>query len=213
MHTASKRIIDLLVKEEIGTLVIGKNDGWKQEVEMGKRTNQNFVYIPHARFISMLTYKAELIGITVLLTEESYTSKASLLDLDPLPKWKKDKSEKPVFSGKRVKRGLYRASNGRLVNADINGAGNSIRKVVPDAFGLEGIEDGKAIVTSLVVHPVRVVIPLTKPEGKRKVADEGCHSPHEARREAESSRKQAVKRTLYFAIKRYTFWNYWVRNC
>jgi putative transposase len=85
MHTASRSIIDLLVAEGIGTLVIGKNDGWKQDIEMGKRNNQNFVQIPHARFISMLTYKAELVGITVLLTEESYTSKASFLDRDPLP--------------------------------------------------------------------------------------------------------------------------------
>jgi IS605 OrfB family transposase len=157
MHTASKRIIDLLVKEEIGTLVIGKNDGWKQEVEMGKRTNQNFVQIPHARFIAMLTYKAELVGITVKLTEESHTSKASLLDLDPLPKWKKDKGEeKPVFSGRRIKRGLYRASDGRLINADIDGAGNIIRKVVPNAFGQRAIEDGKAVLASLVVHPVQI---------------------------------------------------------
>jgi putative transposase len=76
MHTVSKRIIDLLVKEGIGTLVIGKNDGWKQEANMGKRTNQNFVQIPHAHFIAMLTYKAELVGITIMITEESYTSKA-----------------------------------------------------------------------------------------------------------------------------------------
>ena len=85
MHTASRRIIDLLVKEGIGTVCIGKNDGWKQEVNLGKRNNQNFVQIPHARFIAMLTYKAELVGIRVEITEESYTSKASLLDLDPLP--------------------------------------------------------------------------------------------------------------------------------
>jgi putative transposase len=85
LHTASKRIIDLLVKEGIGVLVIGKNDAWKQEANMGKRNNQNFVQIPHAHFIGMLTYKAELVGIRVEVTEESYTSKASLLDLDPLP--------------------------------------------------------------------------------------------------------------------------------
>jgi putative transposase len=71
MHTTSRSIIDLLVQEEIGVLMIGKNDGWKQDIEIGKRNNQNFVQIPHARFISMLTYKAELVGITVLLTEES----------------------------------------------------------------------------------------------------------------------------------------------
>ncbi len=169
MHTASKRIIDVLVKEGIGVLVIGKNDTWKQEAIMGKRNNQNFVQIPHARLIAMLTYKAELVGITVKVTEESYTSKASLLDLDPLPV-QNERGEKHTFSGKRVKRGLYRASRGRYLNADINGAGNIIRKVAPDAFGQKGVEGGKEMFASLVVHPVRIVVPLTKPERKPKVA-------------------------------------------
>ncbi len=164
LHTASKRIIDLLVQAGIGVLVIGKNDGWKQEVEMGKRTNQNFVQIPHARFIQMLTYKAELVGITVLVTEESYTSRASFLDCDQFPIRNTDEHEQYAFSGKRVKRGLYRASNGRYINADLNGALNIIRKVAPNAFGSEGVEDGKGMFASLVVHPVRVVIPLTNPK-------------------------------------------------
>ncbi len=76
MHTVSRRIIDLLVSEGIGTLVIGKNPNWKQESNMSKRNNQHFVQLPHARFIDMLTYKAKLVGITVLVQEESYTSKA-----------------------------------------------------------------------------------------------------------------------------------------
>ncbi len=165
LHTASKRIIDLLVKEGIGVLCIGKNDGWKNEAEMGKRNNQNFVQIPHARFIAMLTYKAELVGIRVQITEESYTSKASFLDLDPLPVPSSGDETKHTFSGKRIKRGLYRASNGREINADINGAGNIIRKVAPDAFQqAEGVEGGKGVLASLVVHPVRVVVPLTKPK-------------------------------------------------
>ncbi len=164
LHTASKRIIDLLVKEGIGVLCIGKNDAWKQNSEMGKRTNQNFVQIPHARFIAMLAYKAELVGIRVEITEESYTSKASLLDLDPLPVRKNGDDTKHTFSGKRVKRGLYRASNGRYIHADINGAGNVIRKVAPDTFQqVESVEDGKGVLASLVVHPVRIVVPLTKP--------------------------------------------------
>ena len=170
MHTASKQIIDLLVKEGIGVLCIGKNDAWKQEANMGKRTNQNFVQIPHARFIAMLTYKAELVGVTVKVTEESYTSKASLLDLDPLPVRKNGDDTKHTFSGKRVKRGLYRASDGRSINADINGAGNIIRKVAPDAFGQRAVEDGKEVLASLVVHPVRIVIPLTKLKDKQIVA-------------------------------------------
>ncbi len=163
MHTASRWIVDDLVAHGIGTLVIGKNDTWKQEANMGKRTNQNFVAIPHARFISMLTYKAELVGITVIITEESYTSQASFLDRDAIPVYDPNRKEKPKFSGKRIERGLYRATDGTLINADCNGSSNIIRKVAPDAFGSEGVEDGKG--HKPVVHPVRIVVdPLTKPK-------------------------------------------------
>jgi putative transposase len=141
LHTASRRIINLLVEEGIGTLVIGKNPNWKQEVEMGKRNNQQFVAIPHARFIEMLAYKAELLGIQVIITEESYTSKCSFLDNEPM---KKQES----YAGKRVKRGLFRASDGRLINADVNGSANIIRKVAPNAFA-DGVE-------AVVVRPVRL---------------------------------------------------------
>ena len=106
LHTASKRIIDLLIQERIGTLVIGKNANWKQEVNIGKRNNQNFVNIPHARFIDMLTYKATLVGIAVVITEESYTSKCSFLDMEPIKKHE-------VYVGKRVKRGLFRSASGK----------------------------------------------------------------------------------------------------
>ena len=150
LHTASRQIIDLLIEEGIGTLIIGKNDGWKLDVEMGSRNNQNFVQIPHARFIDMLTYKAELVGIQVILTEESYTSKASFLDLDPLPVRNPKLAQRPEFSGSRVKRGLYRASGKRYLNADVNGAYNILRKGKPDAFTAKGI-------AGLVVHPVRMV--------------------------------------------------------
>ncbi len=140
LHTASRRIINLLVQESIGTLVIGKNPEWKQEVNMGKRNNQQFVCIPHARFIDMLTYKAELVGIQVIITEESYTSKCSFLDNEPMKK-------QETYAGKRVKRGLFRASDGRLLNADVNGSANIIRKVAPNAFA-DGVE-------AVVVRPVR----------------------------------------------------------
>jgi putative transposase len=100
MHQASRYIVDLLVKEGIGTLVIGKNDARKQKAHMGKRNNQDFVQIPHARFICMLTYEAELVGITVKITEESYTSRASFLDLDLLPVRKNSDDTKYTFSGK-----------------------------------------------------------------------------------------------------------------
>jgi putative transposase len=110
LHTASRRIIDLLVAEGIGTLCIGQTPLWKQEACRGKRGNQNIVFVPHARFIAMLTYKAELVGIQVLVLEESYTSKASFLDADPLPVFGLEVI--PPFSGQRVTRGLYRASSG-----------------------------------------------------------------------------------------------------
>lgn len=148
LHTASRRIIDLLVKEGIGTLVIGKNPTWKQEANMGRRNNQNFVSVPHARFVEMLTYKAHLVGIAVIVTEESYTSKASFLDGDPLPVYGSAEAEKAIFSGKRVKRGLYRAADGRHINADVNGAYNIMRKVAPDAFAQGS--------SGCVVHPVRL---------------------------------------------------------
>ncbi len=159
LHTASKRIIDFLVEEGIGTVIVGKNLLWKQEVNRGKHTNQNFVSIPHARFIDMLTYKARLVGIQVEVTEESYTSKASFLDLDEVPVYDPYDEEEHVFSGKRVKRGLYRASGQRFINADVNGAYNILRKRRPDAFNAKGVEDGWA--TPYVVHPVRIT--LTKP--------------------------------------------------
>ena len=135
LHTASRRIIDLLIEEGIGSLVIGKNPLWKQEVDMGRRNNQQFVQIPHARFINLLTYKARLVGIQVTVQEESYTSKASFLDRDPLSTYDPKRTEKPHFSGKREKRGLYRASNGRRIHADINGSYNILRKALPDSFG------------------------------------------------------------------------------
>jgi putative transposase len=150
LHTASRRIIELLVAEGIGTLVIGKNALWKQEVNLGRRSNQNFVSVPHARFIEMLTYKAELVGIQVIVTEESYTSKASFLDGDPLPIYDEAHQGTPVFSGRRLKRGLYQAASGRKLNAAVNGAYNILRKALPDAVG-KGI-------AGAAVHPVRLPV-------------------------------------------------------
>ncbi len=150
LHTASRRIINLLVEEGIGRIVVGKNPLWKQEVEMGRKNNQEFVQIPHARFIEMLTYKAKLVGIQVVVQEESYTSKASFLDRDSIPTYDPKRAEKPRFSGKRETRGLYRALNGRRIHADINGSYNIARKAFPDSFG-QGIEGA-------AVHPRRLAI-------------------------------------------------------
>jgi len=149
LHTASRRIIELLVAEGIGTLCIGKNPRWKQHAYLGRRGNQTFMSVPHARCIEMLTYKAELVGIQVKITEESSTSQASFLDADPLPIYGAV-SEPPVFSGRRVKRGLYRAADGRHINADTNGSYTIIRKVAPDAFAQGS--------SGCVVHPIRLAV-------------------------------------------------------
>jgi putative transposase len=136
LHTASRRIIDLLVEEGIGTLVIGKNPLWKQEANMGRKNNQQFVQLPHARFIDQLTYKAQLVGVKVVIAEESYTSKASFLDGDPIPTYQAKRTEKPIFSGKRIARSWYRGSSGQVIHADINGSYNILRKSSSDPLQL-----------------------------------------------------------------------------
>ncbi len=154
LHAASKRMIDFLVKEGVGTIIVGKNPLWKQEAGMGKRNNQNFVAIPHARFIDMLTYKASLVGIQVEVQEESYTSQASFLDLDPIPTYKPNDDTEYTFSGKRIGRRnrLYRTKDGKIICADVNGSYNILRKRRPDAFS-----KAKGV-AGYVVHPVRLAV-------------------------------------------------------
>lgn len=138
LHTASKKVIDWCIKHQIGLLIIGHNQLMKQEINIGKKNNQQFVNIPHNRLIEMLTYKAQLRGIKVVITEESYTSQSSAMDNDILPKY----GEKKVkFKGKRVARGLYKTAENKLINADINGSLNIIKKVIPDVFnqGIKGL--------------------------------------------------------------------------
>lgn len=111
----------------IETVFVGKNQGWKQEVSLGKKTNQSFTQIPFNTFISQLTYKCLVKGIEVVEQEESYTSKASFLDEDEIPVYK-DIQVKRQFSGKRISRGLYQSKDGRVLNADVNGSYNILVK-------------------------------------------------------------------------------------
>ncbi len=127
-HKASFRIVKMAVEENISTIIIGQNKGWKQEVNIGKRNNQAFVHIPHSLLINMIKFKAAEHGIEVVVTEESYTSKASYLDGDEIPVYEKGKTHS--FSGKRIKRGLYRSKNNLLLNADVNGAANIMKKAI-----------------------------------------------------------------------------------
>ncbi len=153
LHQASRTIVNILVAQQIGTLVIGKNAQWKTEIDLGKQTNQNFVSIPHARLIEMLEYKAFLVGIKVIVQEESYTSRANFLGLDPIPVHGETKTE-PVFTGKRIKR-LYKTSTNQLINSDVNGAYNILRKAIPNAFS-DGI--GSCVVQPRRVNPLKVKV-------------------------------------------------------
>lgn len=126
-HKSTSYIVNQLVSDSINTVIVGHNKDWKQDINIGKQNNQSFTSIPHTTFINMLKYKCRLKGINIVCREESYTSKSSFLDHDPIPSLK-DKDVK--FSGIRIKRGLYRSKNGSIINADINGSYNIMRKEV-----------------------------------------------------------------------------------
>lgn len=142
MHKISTHIIHEAVKHNISKIFIGRNIGWKNEINIGKRNNQNFVNIPHTKLFNQLLYKSLLNGIEVIFTEESYTSKASFFDKDELPSYNESKNHK--FSGKRITRGLYRDSKGNVWNADLNGAANIMRKCSDKAY--KGISKTKELV-------------------------------------------------------------------
>lgn len=140
-HKASYRIVQLAQERKISTIVIGVNKGWKDDVNMRKNDKQTFKSLPHLMLIRMIEYKAEQYGITVKRQEESYTSKVSFVDMDDLPTYEKGVKAKVLFSGQRVERGLYLTKEKSYIHADVNAAGNIIRKVVPNAFadGIEGV--------------------------------------------------------------------------
>lgn len=121
IHKATTVLVNQLVSNQISNLVIGYNKGWKQDINIGTRNNQNFIQIPFYKVISQLEYKCNLVGIKVSLQEESYTSKCSFLDNEEVKKHGK-------YKGTRTKRGLYVSSLGKEINADINGAMNILKK-------------------------------------------------------------------------------------
>jgi putative transposase len=142
MHKAARYVIRYCLEHKIGNLVVGKNAGWKDSINIGKKNNQMFVGVPFNRFIDMLTYKAEEQGIKVSLINEDYTSKSSFLDLDHLPVYEKGVSH--TFSGLRIKRGLYRTGN-IVINADVNGSYNILRRFNGELFNKENIANLKHI--------------------------------------------------------------------
>ena len=127
-NKATKLIVGQCLEHGVTTVVVGYNAGWKDGIEVGKVNNQNFVCIPHHLLVQKLQSKCALHGIEYVSQEESYTSKASCLDLDEIPVYEPGSDVKHVFSGKRVHRGLYMASDGSMLNADVNGSVNILRK-------------------------------------------------------------------------------------
>lgn len=130
LHKTSRRIVELMEQNNIGTCFIGHNKGWKQEVEMGKKNNQNFVSIPYSLLINMLRYKLEEKGGVLVELNEAYTSKCSFLDNEEIRKHES-------YKGKRVKRGLFLSGDGKALNADINGSLNILKRGMGFSFKVE----------------------------------------------------------------------------
>ena len=149
-HKISRSIVNFLTSNQIGNLVVGYNKGWKQNINIGSSNNQKFVQTPFARLCSYLKYKCEMSGICFICNEESYTSKCDALAYEPVGKHN-------TYLGKRVKRGLFRSSVGKLINADVNGAVNILRKVVGDSEIAS-----KIIGSGLLLSPVRCSNPFVR---------------------------------------------------
>ena len=132
-HKSSRYIINYCIKQKLGMIIIGFNKTWKQKVRLGKVNNQNFVQIPFQKLVKDICYKAELVGIVVRFEPEFFTSKCSFLDNEPLQRHER-------YMGRRVSRGLFKTKNGLIINSDVNGAYNIIRKAVPNAIVADGIE-------------------------------------------------------------------------
>lgn len=136
LHKVSRHIVSTLVNNNVGNLIIGHNSGWKDSIGIGKVNNQNFVMVPFDKLISYLRYKCETVGITLTETEENYTSKCDALSVEKICKH-------DIYNGKRIKKGLFQSSTGKIINADVNGALNIMRKVVGDSPARDIVDSGR----------------------------------------------------------------------
>lgn len=128
MNKTARKVINYCIKNDIGTLVVGYNETFQRNSRIGKQNNQNFVNIPYGQLRNKFEYLCKLNDIVFIKQEESYTSKASFWDKDNIPAYNADNPKKYQFSGSRIHRGLYKTANGKVFNADINGALNIMRK-------------------------------------------------------------------------------------
>lgn len=138
---SARYIINYCIRNNIGTLVVGYNKDFKRSSNLGKVNNQNFVQIPVGNLRQQLEFLCWTYDIDYIEQEESYTSKSSFLDNDILPEYKAEQPYFGGFSGKRIARGLYRSANGKIINADVNGAANIVRKCKQN-FSIEKLSSG-----------------------------------------------------------------------
>lgn len=144
-HKIAKDLVTYLDSKHINTLIVGNNKGWKQNINLGKVNNQGFIQIPFSKLINILSYKCRLKGINVIVISEEYTSLCSFLDNESIQKHS-------TYLGKRVHRGLFISGAGRLINSDVNGSFNIIKKCKPGAFNRFPINRNG--VMGVVVHPI-----------------------------------------------------------
>ena len=142
MHNTSHYIVKWCKDNNIDTLIVGKNDGWKQKSDMSKMSNQNFISIPYQMLLQQLEYKCKDEGILYIENEEGYTSGTSFLDGEEPVKQNYDKS-------RRIQRGLFKSNSGLLINSDVNGSFQIMKKVFPNALSRYGIE---AVLTPIVIN-------------------------------------------------------------
>ena len=149
LKKTARYIINFCIKNDIGNVICGYNPDFKRKIKLGKKTNQNFTQINFGKLRSQLKTLCLRYGMKYIEQEESYTSKASFFDLDEIPIFDAEKPYTVNFSGKRIKRGLYRAKNGRIINADVNGAANILRKSKQNF-------DFEEMCTGLLASPLRI---------------------------------------------------------
>ena len=146
LHKSSRFLINRVVSKNITNLIIGYNPLCKQGINLGTKTNQNFVNIPFDQLLHQLRYKGELEGIKIIEREESRTSKCSFLDQEEICFHQK-------YRGTRAKRGFFISFDGRKINADLNGSANIMREEIPNAFD-QMIES--KVIEAVVVQPKRI---------------------------------------------------------
>jgi len=145
IHRITKTLIDLCIENGIGNIVVGKNDGWKNEVELGKNNNRNFTSIPHEKFLQQLEYKCKSSGIVYQEIEESHTSKTSLLDLESVEHHDNYVGDRRDSRGNRV----FISKEGIRIHSDVNGAYNIMRKAFPDSINESNVKN-------LLIEPIHI---------------------------------------------------------